>query len=67
VRVHVDLDKCQGYGNCVGAAPDVFDLDDRGLVTLLTEEPSDDRAEDVLQAEKLCPVQAISIEDLPGR
>jgi ferredoxin len=57
----VDLTRCQGYGNCVGAAPEVFDLDDRGLVLLLNENPSEDQAENVRQAERLCPVQAITV------
>jgi ferredoxin len=65
MRVRVDLSRCQGYGNCVGAAPDVFDLTDNGLVLLLEEQPTDDRAADVLQAVRLCPVQAISTEDAP--
>lgn len=67
MRVRVDLSRCQGYGNCVAAAPDVFDLAENGLVLLLDEEPSDDRADDVLQAEKMCPVQAITVEGLPER
>jgi ferredoxin len=67
MRVQVDLTKCQGYGNCVGAAPDVFDLDDRGLVLLLEEHPADALAEAVVQAVQLCPVQAITVEDRPGR
>jgi ferredoxin len=66
MRVSVDLGKCQGYANCVAVAPDVFDLADNGLVLLLEEEPADDRAEDVQQAVRLCPVQAIVVEDLPG-
>jgi ferredoxin len=66
MRVSVDLDRCQGYGNCVMTAPDVFDLGDNGLVVLLEERPSDDRADDVVQAVKLCPTQAIAVEDLPG-
>jgi ferredoxin len=63
MRVRVDLDKCQGYGNCLGPAPDVFDLNDQGLVLLLTDEPTDDRAAAVREAAGLCPVQAISLED----
>lgn len=66
MRVRVDLDRCQGYGNCVGVAPDVFDLSDEGFVELLQEHPSDDRAEDVRQAVQLCPTQAIAVDDLPG-
>lgn len=67
MRVRVDLDRCQGYGNCVVTAPDVFDLSDDGLVLLLEEQPAAERAEDVLKAVKLCPVQAIAVDDLPDR
>jgi ferredoxin len=65
MRVRVDLDKCQGYANCVGVAPDIFDLTDEGTVVLLEESPSPDRAADVVRAVQLCPAQAISVEDLP--
>ena len=67
MRVRVDLDRCQGYGNCVVTAPDVFDLSDDGLVVLLEEHPSAERAEDVLNAAKLCPVQAIAVDEPAGR
>ena len=35
MRIAVDLSKCDGYANCVMAAPDVFDLGDDGLVVVL--------------------------------
>lgn len=63
MRVSVDLTRCQGYGNCVSAAPDVFDLDDAGLVVLLVEEPSADRADAVRLAVQMCPVAAIAVDD----
>jgi len=65
MKVRVDLDKCQGYANCVGVAPDIFDLSEEGTVVLLEENPSADRAGDVQRAVQLCPAQAISVEDLP--
>jgi len=42
--VKADLGQCQGYGNCVVAADDTFDLDDDGVVVLLRAEfPESDR------------------------
>lgn len=31
VRVHVDLDRCQGHNRCYAIAPDLFDVDDLGF------------------------------------
>jgi ferredoxin len=62
-RVTVDLDRCQGYGNCVSAAPGVFDLDDAGLVVLLKEDVGEEELAAVRQAVGLCPVAAIAVED----
>ena len=31
MRIHADVGKCQGYGNCVGLDQAHFDLDDDGL------------------------------------
>lgn len=63
-RVAVDLTLCQGYANCIGVAPQVFDLDDSGQAVLLKAE-LDDPA-DITAAEAaipLCPVAAVTIED----
>lgn len=64
MRVTVDLERCNAYGNCVMEAPDVFDIDDgTGLVKLLQEDPPEERREQILAAARVCPVQAISVED----
>jgi ferredoxin len=62
-RVTVDLNRCQGYGNCVSAAPGVFDLDDSGLVVLLKDDVGDEELAAVRQAVGLCPVAAIALEE----
>jgi ferredoxin len=62
-RVTVDLNRCQGYGNCVSAAPDVFDLDDSGLAVVLKEDVGEEELAAVRQAVGLCPVAAIAIEE----
>ncbi|WP_179467682.1 ferredoxin [Mycolicibacterium vinylchloridicum] len=61
MRLVVDLNKCQGYAQCVPLAPDVF--------TLLGEEalaydpnPDDAQRQRVLRAAASCPVQAIILE-----
>jgi ferredoxin len=62
MKVHVDMDVCQNYGQCVFAAPEVFDLDDAG--DLVYQEVADDSARpDVEAAVMACPVQAITILD----
>jgi ferredoxin len=63
MRVTVDLSRCQGYGNCVSAAPEVFDLADNGLAVVLDAEPGDERRDEIEQAMKLCPVAAIELQD----
>ncbi|MDG5484649.1 ferredoxin [Mycolicibacterium gadium] len=54
---------CQGYANCVVAAEDYFDIDDRGLVLVRkTEVPSADRTR-VEEAARSCPVAALEVVD----
>lgn len=57
-----DFGACQGYANCVDAAPDVYDIDDDGVVVLLREEISEDERPRIEEAARSCPVSALSIE-----
>lgn len=64
MKIVIDLGICQGYGNCVTAAPDFFDLDDSGLARLLratADTPQEQAA--VRDAISLCPMSAISLDD----
>ena len=63
MRVVVDFDLCQGHGVCEGEAPQVFELDDDGYLTILQEEPPDSFRDAVERAAKYCPTMAITIED----
>jgi len=58
-----DFEACQGYANCVVAAPEVYDIDDDGVVVLLKDEISDAERAKVQEAVNSCPVSALSIED----
>jgi ferredoxin len=65
MKLLLDRVRCQGYGNCVIAAPDVFDVDDCGHVVLLiaADDLPDDRTADIKQAVRDCPVAALAFED----
>ena len=63
MHVTVDLDRCQGYANCIADAPEVFDLsDETDKVVLLQENPDSALAHQVHEAALNCPVRAITIE-----
>jgi ferredoxin len=65
MRVTVEKDKCIGAGQCVLAAPDVFDQsDDDGIVVLLQEHPPTELHEDVRQAARVCPALAIEVDEV---
>lgn len=62
MKVQVDMEVCQNYGQCVFVAPEVFDLDDNG--ELVYQEVVDDGARPEIESAVIaCPVQAISILD----
>lgn len=60
VGIEVDMDVCQHYGQCVFAAPEIFDLDDDGELIHQATAPESARG-DVEAAVMACPVQAIQI------
>jgi len=62
VRVVVDLDKCADHGQCVFAAPQVFQLDENGKL-VYDAEPDDALRDLVDEAADVCPLQAITVLD----
>ncbi|MBA2349109.1 MAG: ferredoxin [Solirubrobacterales bacterium] len=61
MKVHVDMNLCQSHGECVFAAPDVFDLGEDDVLTWKEEVGEDQRAA-VEEAVQVCPMAAIRIE-----
>lgn len=61
-KVVVDFNVCQDHGQCVFAAPEVFQLDDAGRLVVLVDEPDESLRARVEDAADVCPVQAITIE-----
>ena len=64
VKVAVDQDRCIAAGQCVLAAPDVFDQrDEDGVAVLLRDEVAPGDAAPVREAARICPALAIEVED----
>lgn len=62
MKVSVNYDLCQSNALCMSAAPEVFEVRDDGFLYVLQEEPPEELRTRVLEAESLCPVQAITVE-----
>ena len=64
MKILIAQDRCVGAGQCVLAAPDVFDQrDDDGVVALLDEVPPEAQWAASRQAASLCPAAAITIHE----
>jgi ferredoxin len=62
VKVTVDLDVCLRHARCCVTAPEVFQLDDGGVLQF--DEHPDPRHRDAVEdAVDGCPTQAITVED----
>ena len=60
IKVHVDMQKCQHYGQCVFEAPNVFKLSEDDKLEY-TATADDSELQNVEAAIDICPMQAISI------
>jgi ferredoxin len=63
MKINVDVPACVGSGQCVLAAPEVFDQDDDGIAVVLREEPAPEQVAEVREAAMVCPAAAIHLED----
>ncbi|MFG1923127.1 ferredoxin [Cryptosporangium sp. NPDC048952] len=60
-RVDIDENLCNSYGNCVVAAPEIFDLDDETNIAVVQPgHPADDEA--LREAAADCPARAITLQ-----
>jgi ferredoxin len=64
MRVELDEPKCVASGQCVMAAPEVFDQrDEDGIAFVLDEKPPAESLDDVREAVAICPAAAIRLVD----
>lgn len=62
MTVVLDLVKCNGYGSCVLAAPEVFELNISGdFANVLNVSPPESLRLKIVEAARVCPTRAIQI------
>ena len=65
MKVHVDRSLCDNHGQCAIAAPDVFRMNDEGILEY-DEDFAPDQLDEVEEAIDVCPVQAIVLASAAG-
>ena len=60
--ISVDYTLCEGHGQCLMAAPDLFDLPDGAdQVVVLDSDPPESQRERAVRAAAMCPALAIRV------
>ena len=65
LTVSIDRTLCVGFGDCVQAAPEAFELDEEDIAVFASGSPCPDR-ERLIRACAECPVDAITVTDGDG-
>ncbi|MGH8272446.1 MAG: ferredoxin [Gammaproteobacteria bacterium] len=63
MKVEVDYGLCESNGVCMGINPEVFDLGDDDVLRILRPEITPETEQDVRDAVRQCPRQALSITE----
>ena len=65
LRVQVDQSKCQGHNRCYSLAPELFDVDDYGIASVVGDGlVRPDLEEKARRAVANCPEYAITISEV---
>ncbi|GAB3315254.1 ferredoxin [Haliea atlantica] len=64
MKVHVDLNKCQGHARCEEICPEVFATDEvEGKAVILQENVPEAHRENTILAVQNCPEYALSLSE----
>ncbi|MGA7050435.1 MAG: ferredoxin [Mycobacterium sp.] len=63
MKIEVDWGLCESNGVCMGIIPEVFQLGDDDMLTVLQPEVTPENEAQVRDAVRQCPRQAISITE----
>ncbi len=63
MKILVDYDLCEANARCMEVAADIFKVDEEDNLHILNESPSEDRRQAIEEAVRLCPRQALAIQD----
>jgi len=62
MKANVDRDACIGCGLCAEICPEVFEMDDEQIATVIASPVPVDAEDDAKEAEDQCPTDAIRLE-----
>ena len=65
LRIHIDRDLCVSFGDCIEAAPGVFEFDDEEIAVFVSDTGTTSR-EGLIEACASCPVDALTAFDEKG-
>ncbi|MFA5577347.1 MAG: ferredoxin [Tissierellaceae bacterium] len=63
MKAKVDRDECIGCGLCSSICPEVFEMDDENIATVIADPVPSGQEDSARDAENSCPTGAISIEE----
>lgn len=64
LQVHADRERCVGAGQCLLAAPEIFDqADEDGVVVVLQPNPPIEAVAQVRAAVEACPARALALTE----
>lgn len=63
MKAYVDRDACIGCELCTTICPEVFEMDDEQIATVIADPVPEDVESEAEEARDSCPTSAISIED----
>lgn len=62
MHISVDYTLCEGHGQCLMAAPELFDLpDDAEQAVILNADPPEALRDKAIRAAAMCPALAITV------
>ena len=63
MKIIVDFELCESNAICVDVAPEIFHINDEDELEILLEAPGERLRSKVEESVRLCPRQAISVEE----
>lgn len=63
MKIAVDYELCEANARCMEVAPDIFRVDEEDNLHILIESPGEDRRAAVEEAVRLCPRQALTLQE----
>jgi ferredoxin len=64
LRIIADVNSCCGYAACVAVCPEIYQLGQGGLVSLVTDIVPEGLEEKAAEGAEVCPQMAITIETI---